>query len=302
MSDSEHDDEFEEYLKRRVPIDKGASQREPLEPPPELDRIVIGKARKAIQGAAPLHLYRAPKWALPVGLAATILLSFAILLDLGVRAKRNDTSLQATASQTSGIQTPQSAPGSSEPRPTPKTAPAPAAAAAPAIQNASRAANVSDAEQELSSDTDRSRLAKAEKAAKRARPEQEMAARAMQEVAVVGSRSANSLVTPSPIAAVPADEMNPAAPTAPPDVTKPAPLPQRDAVSVDATSQAAPPPQVARRSSSEAETKVDNPDPATWLERIEKLRSTGQTAEAEREMKRFRATYPDYPLPKTTSP
>jgi hypothetical protein len=95
MSDSDQDEEFQAYLKRRARMDKGVGSGERLEPPPELDRIIIGKARKAIEDASPVRLYRAPGWALPVGLAATLLLSFAILLDLGVRARRKEVMAQA---------------------------------------------------------------------------------------------------------------------------------------------------------------------------------------------------------------
>lgn len=34
MSDSDQDDDFEAYLKRRVPIDKGMKSLDRLEPPP----------------------------------------------------------------------------------------------------------------------------------------------------------------------------------------------------------------------------------------------------------------------------
>jgi hypothetical protein len=89
MTDSEHDDEFEAYLKRRVPIDQRMKTVDRLEPPPELDRIIIGKARNAIQNSPQVPLYRAPKWALPVGLAATLLMAFCIVLNLGIRSSRH---------------------------------------------------------------------------------------------------------------------------------------------------------------------------------------------------------------------
>jgi hypothetical protein len=44
------------------------------------------------------------------------------------------------------------------------------------------------------------------------------------------------------------------------------------------------------------------PDAATWLEQIEKLRAEGQTAEAEREFKRFRDVYPGYERPAGSPP
>jgi hypothetical protein len=90
MSDSEQDDDdFEAYLKRRVPIDQRMKTVDRLEPPPELDRVIIGKARNAIQNPPHVPMYRAPKWALPVGLAATLLIAFSIVLDLGIRSARH---------------------------------------------------------------------------------------------------------------------------------------------------------------------------------------------------------------------
>jgi hypothetical protein len=44
--------------------------------------------------------------------------------------------------------------------------------------------------------------------------------------------------------------------------------------------------------------KRDTLEPAAWLAKIDKLRTTGHTAEAESEMKHFREAYPDYPVPK----
>ena len=85
MTGLERDDEFEAYLRRRVRIDRRLRSLDRLEPPAELDRIIIGQARQAIQGAPPVPMFRAPRWALPMGMAATILISLSVLLDLGVR-------------------------------------------------------------------------------------------------------------------------------------------------------------------------------------------------------------------------
>ena len=89
MTGPEHEDEFEAYLTRRLPIHQRLSARERLEPPAELDRLIIAKARQAIQSPSPVRVFRAPKWALPVGLAATIVISFTVLLNLGVHAVRH---------------------------------------------------------------------------------------------------------------------------------------------------------------------------------------------------------------------
>jgi hypothetical protein len=85
MSGPERDDDFEAYLRRRARFDRRLKSLDRLEPPLELDRIIIGQARQAIQGAPPVPLFRAPRWALPMGMAATILISLSVLLDLGVR-------------------------------------------------------------------------------------------------------------------------------------------------------------------------------------------------------------------------
>ena len=91
MTGPERDDEFEAYLKRRARIDRRLRSLDRLEPPAELDRIIIARARQSIQAAPPVPLFRAPRWALAMGMAATILISLSVLLDLGVRdAVRRD--------------------------------------------------------------------------------------------------------------------------------------------------------------------------------------------------------------------
>jgi hypothetical protein len=99
MTDSEHDDDFEAYLKRRVPIDQRMKTVDRLEPPPELDRIVIDKARNAIQNSPQAPLYRAPRWALPVGLAATLVIAFSIVLNLGIHSARQQRQSATAAAQ-----------------------------------------------------------------------------------------------------------------------------------------------------------------------------------------------------------
>ena len=60
ITDSEYHDDFEAYLKRRVSIDRRLALIDRLEPPPELDRIIIGKARAAIQSG--LTVYYTSWW------------------------------------------------------------------------------------------------------------------------------------------------------------------------------------------------------------------------------------------------
>jgi hypothetical protein len=85
MTVPERDPEFEAYLKRRARIDRRLRSLDRLEPPAELDRIIIARARQS------------PRWALPMGMAATILISLSVLLDLGMRdAVRRDAHRPAT--------------------------------------------------------------------------------------------------------------------------------------------------------------------------------------------------------------
>lgn len=253
MSDSEHDDDFEAYLKRRRPLHKGATPPDHLEPPPELDRIIIGNARQAIQGASHVRHYRAPKWALPVGLAATIVISSVVVLELGLRAKQPipeqepvETELVAEApaldatspakaaadvAANSGHKPAAKSPGRGAPKgvkrirlPAIPTTPWP-----PLVTPNTAPAAVADAAVQSDAEKARTRLARVEVAASRLRDADAAAAQA-----------------------------------ASPDAARPAAPARLDA--------------------------------ATWLKQIEKLRSEGQTAEAERQLKLFREVYPAYPI------
>jgi hypothetical protein len=88
MTDPERDEEFEAYLRRRSVLSSHAQFEEKLEPPHDLDDIVLRKARQAIQTPQQLPLYKAPRWALPVTLAATLLLCFSIWLNVSINLHR----------------------------------------------------------------------------------------------------------------------------------------------------------------------------------------------------------------------
>ena len=86
MSGPEYDPEFEAYLQRRVRFDRRLPRSlSRLEPPADLDRIVLGLAREAIQPLPNAPLFRAPRWAVPLAMAASVLVSFALMLDVGLR-------------------------------------------------------------------------------------------------------------------------------------------------------------------------------------------------------------------------
>jgi hypothetical protein len=77
------DPEFEDFLKRRRPLFR-RDVDDGLEPPAELDRIVLRQARDAIEGDRPLRLFGMPRWAAPAAIAATLVLGLSIVFKTGL--------------------------------------------------------------------------------------------------------------------------------------------------------------------------------------------------------------------------
>jgi hypothetical protein len=77
------DDEFEDFLKRRKPVFRRPDD-EMFEPPAELDRVVLRQAREAIEPEEPLRVFSAPRWSMPLALAATLLIAFAVIFKAGM--------------------------------------------------------------------------------------------------------------------------------------------------------------------------------------------------------------------------
>jgi hypothetical protein len=85
MSDS--DGEFDDFLARRKPVFR-RPELDPLEPPGELDRIVLRQAREAIRADRPEPLYHGTRWGMPVALAATLLVGLTAILHVGMSQRR----------------------------------------------------------------------------------------------------------------------------------------------------------------------------------------------------------------------
>ena len=81
MTGPEYDAELEAFLKRRSPMHRRLSDSDHAEPSVELDRLVLNRAREAIDTPGQ-PLFRTSRWALPVGLAATILIAFTVVLNI----------------------------------------------------------------------------------------------------------------------------------------------------------------------------------------------------------------------------
>ena len=110
----------------------------------------------------------------------------------------------------------------------------------------------------------------------------------------------------------PAISARESAPSAPPaagavkpeaSATQGAPAPAADAGSADRLGNqqrsaiAEPAAAPAREAKREAAAPLQPPKPEAWIEEIRSLRRQGHPAEAERNLREFRAAYPDYPLP-----
>lgn len=81
------DDDFEEFIKRRKPVFE-RPRDDLFEPPAELDRVVLRQAREAIKSDEPMKVFSAPRWSVPVALAATLLLAFTVVFQAGMPAKK----------------------------------------------------------------------------------------------------------------------------------------------------------------------------------------------------------------------
>jgi len=202
----DRDEDFEAFLRRRSMLPgHGGPAAADHEPPGDLDDIVLRKARQAITQPPQMPLYKAPRWALPVALAATILLTFSILLNVSLNTRRN-----AAASRNSPA-APAAALTKRAPAPIP-----PPPAAEPARESQLAAATVTTAQ-----------------AAKSAAP-------------MAKSREDNA----------------------------------------------------ARASESAGATR----DPQVWLKHINALRAAGHEVQADAELRRFRAAFPDYSVPPASEP
>ena len=80
---SGHDEEFEAFLKRRRPLFRREVD-DGLEPPAELDRIVLRQARQAIEDERPVRMFGMPRWAAPTAIAATLVLGVSIVFKAGM--------------------------------------------------------------------------------------------------------------------------------------------------------------------------------------------------------------------------
>ncbi|MDB6160418.1 MAG: hypothetical protein JWO04_4124 [Gammaproteobacteria bacterium] len=327
---TEPGDEFESFLKTRTVLPSGMSDDDKLEPPKALDAIVLQKAREAIR--ARKRLNRTPRWATPVALAATILLCLSIVLNVSMNTNRPAANLRqmtaATADNTTPAPaSPASAAGEGErrekaaagtssheailpeakilepraPRPpvvAEATTPPPnesqrgngsAADKAELLANRTRAATQATSEAPSAANA-----AAADKTAQLADRSRTLA-QAPADTPSAANAAKDSIASSATrgdagTAAQAARESPYAAPPAPLTALR-APAPPSPS---STAAPAAPPPALAKRKAA-APAPSHPQDPKTWLQQIAALRAEGKTAQADAEMRRFRATFPDYP-------
>jgi hypothetical protein len=285
MTDPEQDEAFETYLKRRSVLPGELSSDDRLEPPAALDAIVLKKAREAIKGAAvpdqgKQQMYRAPRWAVPVALAATIMLCLSVVMNISLNTNR----------------------------PTP-TANLQHMTAARADVNARTDGNISgDRRESVPGDIPSREIIL---------PEAKIASSAAPRTPIVAEQApglppaANVPMAPAPSAAPapapPTDEPRLAARSA---TDKAAMFAKR----ADASVPGAAPSAAGAASGSSTETDAYRAaapaggrhpaDPKAWLQQIDALRAAGKIERADAEMRRFRAAFPGYaakPAPPASS-
>jgi hypothetical protein len=72
------DEDFDEFLSRRQPLFRRPV--DDLEPPEEVDRVVLRRAREAIEIDRPQRAFRGANWGAPLAIAATLLVVFTVVL------------------------------------------------------------------------------------------------------------------------------------------------------------------------------------------------------------------------------
>lgn len=81
--DEHPDQDFEDLLKRHRPLFR-RDLDDGLEPPAELDRVVLRQARDAIESDRPLRMFKMSQWAAPTAIAATLVLGLSIVFKAGM--------------------------------------------------------------------------------------------------------------------------------------------------------------------------------------------------------------------------
>ncbi len=233
MTDPAQDDVFEAYLKRRPVL---PALNDGLEPPAALDQTVLNRAREAIRPemAGKPAPQRPPRWAVPMALAATLLLCLSVVLNISLNTSR---------------------PGVTAPREEGKTS---ALANATAEYNAAVGASASTRDALAANDGER------------------------RESVSGGIPSRGGTLPRAKLVGTPAPQAPAVSEVAQP-ASGAAPVAPAEATALGEAAKAAGTPRPA--------------DPKVWLQRIDALRAAGKTEQADAQMRRFKAAFPNYRAP-----
>jgi hypothetical protein len=256
------DEEFEDFLKRRKPVFRAPDDL--FEPPAELDRVVLRQAREAIEMEPPMRVFRGPRWAAPIALAATLVLAVAVVFQAGMPTKGEavpEVSVQNVAERLD----------------VPSVAPAASVAPAKATNHSAREAAREDTSGPVVVDLSAPMVARRENAGATADTPA-----AATEPGLVSRDEAEAYAASPP----------PAAPTTGHSAGGEAVR----AAEMNGTTMDAPPVVVTAPAAKPAAT--ENPawrrDPKTWLAEIERLRNAGDTARANAELEEYKRQHRAY--------
>ena len=279
MTAPDQEQELEAFLKRRSPIHRRLADFDHAEPSLELDRLVLNRAREAIDVPAPPPMFRTLRWAMPVGLAATILIAFTVVLNVDHRqhtvekqvaaAKAPPPAAQLTANRATGALHPSAVvvrpTEVASDRPTSdalsKSAAPAQPATAPALQ-AERREKKSQAPPLFASSRGGGYLRISPAPAPATAEAETDSGASKEEQPRADSLSDESLLASSSAIAT----VSGSAAAGPPPAAPPAPAVPAYQASAD-----------------------------SWLREINRLRAAGKTAEANRELTAFRQAYPGHP-------
>jgi len=250
------DGEFDDFLSRRKPVFR-RPEEDPLEPPAELDRIVLRRAREAIEADRPEPAYHGTRWGMPVALAATLLVVLSVFLHLGVQSNKQTTEV-TVESVSQQLDYPAAAP------------PSEGAAEPPLADAGSPASKPTIADLGQSRSGSRDRLGSAGYASE---AEASRYSPPPPRPPVAAART--------PGEAAPSSAMEPAA---------------GDSASQSrSVVMSAPPPSEAERAvASASSTPIWRRDAHSWLAEIDRLRAEGKAAEADAEMTEYKRQHRAY--------
>lgn len=315
MTGPEQDELFEAYLKRRPVL---PALDEKLEPPAAVDENVLSRAREAIESAqAP---QRPPRWAVPMALAATILLCLSVVINVTLNTHRPSPNLARMRAARADVKTSALANATAESDSAAGVGASPAARDALAANNGERRESVSGGIPSGEVVIPRAKVAgtpapHAPVVAEAAPPPPGASGFASDARAPAAMSSADSNAPASPAGALESANVHPASgatgkasgergavPAAASAADKAVLMAKETGVAVPRYTQA---PEQERAAALARRAAVAAPhpaDPKVWLQQIDALRAAGKIEQADAEMRRFKAAFPNYGAPAAAPP